>query len=74
MTKLTKKNAKKLGVQVVLALVGLIGFFLVLSSTGTVDGDFITLSLQLSWNVRICVIGFALISLAVTTYRVLFKD
>lgn len=74
MTKMTKKQLRKLVAQLVLVLIGLIGFFLVLNSIGTVDGDYITLSLQLSLNVRACITGFALISMALTIYRVLFKD
>ena len=68
MTKMTKKQLRNLMVQIVLILIGLIGFFLVLNSVGTVDGDFITLSLQLSLNVRACITGFALISMALTVY------
>ena len=74
MTKMTKKQLRKLVAQLVLVLIGLIGFFLVLNSIGTVDGDYITLSLQLSLNVRACITGFALISMALTVYRVLFND
>ena len=74
MTKFTKKQMRKLVAQLVLVLIGLIGFFLMLNSIGTVDGDYITLSLQLSLNVRACITGFALISLAFTVYRFLFLD
>ena len=74
MTKFTKKQMRKLVAQLVLVLIGLIGFFLMLNSIGTVDGDYITLSLQLSLNVRACITGFALISLAFTVYKFLFID
>lgn len=74
MTKMTKKQMRKLIAQLVLVLIGLIGFFLVLNSIGTIDGDYITLSLQLSLNVRACITGFALISLALTIYKFLFRD
>ena len=73
MTK-TRKQLRKLVAQLVLVLIGLIGFFLVLNSIGTVDGDYIILSLQLSLNVRACITGFALISMALTVYKVLFRD
>ena len=73
-TKMTKKAARKFMAQIVLILVGLVGFLLMLNSVGTVDGDFITLSLQLSLNVRACITGFALISLAFAVYRSLFRD
>ena len=74
MTKFTKKQMRKLVAQLVLVLIGLIGFFLMLNSIDTVDGDYITLSLQLSLNVRACITGFALISLAFTVYKFLFID
>lgn len=74
MTRMTKKQMRKLVAQLVLVLIGLIGFFLVLNSIGTIDGDYITLSLQLSLNVRACITGFALISLALTIYKFLFRD
>ena len=74
MTKMTKKQMRKLVAQIVLVLIGLVGFFLILNSIGTLDGDFITISTQLSLNVRVCITGFALIALALNVYRVLFKD
>lgn len=74
MTKMTKKQMRKLVAQLVLVLIGLIGFFLMLNSIGTVNGDYITLSLQLSLNVRACITGFALITLAFTVYKFLFID
>ena len=74
MTKFTKKQMRKLVAQLVLVLIGLIGFFLMLNSIGTVDGDFIVISTQLSLNVRTCITGFALIVLALNVYKMLFKD
>ena len=74
MTKMTKKQVKRFVAQLVLVLIGLIGFFLMLNSIGTVEGDYITLSLNLSLNVRACITGVALIGLAFTVYRFLFKD
>ena len=74
MTKMTKKQMRKLVAQLVLLLVGLGGFFLMLNSIGTLDGDFIVISTQLSLNVRTCITGFALIVLALNVYKMLFKD
>ena len=74
MTKMTKKQKRKFVAQLVLALIGLAGFFLLLNSIGTLDGDFITISTQLTLNVRACVTGFALIALALNIYKFLFKD
>lgn len=74
MTKMTKKQMRKFVAQLVLTLIGIVGFFLMLNSIGTVDGDYITLSLQLSLNVRACITGFALMSLALTIYKFLFRD
>lgn len=74
MTKMTKKQKRKFIAQLVLILVGLIGFFLILNSIGTLDGDYITISTQLSLNVRTCVTGFALIALALNIFKFLFRD
>lgn len=74
MTKMTRKQKRKLIAQLVLVLVGLIGFFLMLNSIGTLDGDFIVISTQLSLNVRTCITGFALIALALNLYKNLFND
>lgn len=73
MTKATKKQKRKFTAQILLVLVGLAGFFLMLNSIGTLDGDFITISTQLSLNVRTCVIGFALISMSMYLYKNLFQ-
>jgi len=74
MNKMTKKQKRKFIAQLVLVLTGLIGFFLILNSIGTLDGDFITISTQLTLNVRACVTGFALIALAINLYKNLFSD
>ena len=74
MAKMTRKQKRKFIAQCVLILVGLIGFFLILNSIGTLDGDYITISTQLTLNVRVCVTGFALITLALKIYQFLFKD
>ena len=73
MTKMTRKQKRKFVAQLVLFTVGLIGFFLMLNSIGTLDGDFITISTQLSLNVRTCITGFALITLATYLYKNLFQ-
>ena len=74
MNKMTKKQKRKFIAQLVLVLTGLIGFFLILNSIGTLDGDFITISTQLTLNVRACVTGFALIALAINLHKNLFSD
>lgn len=74
MTKMTKKQKRRFIAQLVLLLIGVIGFFVVLNSIGTLDGDYITVSTQLSFNVRTCVTGFALIFLAINIYKNLFND
>ena len=73
MTKMTKKQKRKFIAQFVFILIGIIGFFLMLNSIGTLDGDYITISTQLSLNVRTCITGFALISLSVNLYKNLFS-
>lgn len=74
MNKMTRRQKRKFIAQLVLVLTGLIGFFLILNSIGTLDGDFITISTQLTLNVRTCVTGFALITLAINLYKTLFSD
>lgn len=74
MTKMTKKQMRKFVAQLVLTLIGIVGFLLMLNSIGTLDGDYITISTQLSLNVRTCIVGFALIALALNIYKMLFKD
>ena len=74
MTKMTRKQKRKMTAQLVLFIVGLVGFFLILNSIGTLDGDFITISTQLTLNVRVCVTGFALMTLALNIYKALFND
>lgn len=72
MTKKKKQNRKFIA-QVVLILVGLAGFFLMLNSIGTLDGDYITISTQLTLNVRVCITGFAMMVLASNLYKNLFQ-
>lgn len=72
--KVTKKQTKKFVAQIVLLVMGIVGFFMMLNSIGTLDGDYIIISTQLSLNVRACITGFALIVLALNVYKVLFKD
>lgn len=67
------KNQKKLITMGTLFLTGITGFLLVLSSVGTLNSDFITISAELSFNVRICVVGVALICLAVGLFKMLFQ-
>ena len=74
MTKMTKKQKRSFIAQLVLVLIGIVGFFILLNSIGTLDGDYITISTQLSLNVRACVTGFALITMAMYLYKSLFKD
>ena len=73
MTKTTKKSKRNFIAQLVLVLVGLGGFFLMINSIGTLEGDYITISTQLSLNVRTCITGFSLISLAMYLYKNLFQ-
>ena len=72
--KMTRRQKRKLIAQIVLFLVGLGGFFLIINSIGTIDGDYITISTQLTMNVKVCVTGFALITLAANLYKNLFID
>lgn len=74
MTKMTRKQKRKFIAQLMLVLTGLAGFFLMLNSIGTLDGDYITISTQLTLNVRVCVTGFALIALSLNLYKNLFSD
>lgn len=72
--KMTRKQKRRFTAQLVLVLIGLVGFFIMLNSIGTLDGDFITISTQLTLNVRTCVTGFALIALAINLYKNIFRD
>ena len=72
MAKATKKQKRKFIAQLVLIILGLVGFFLMLNSIGTLDGDYITISTQLTLNVRVCITGFALMALSLNMYKNLF--
>ena len=72
--KMTRRQKRKMIAQLVLFLVGLGGFFLIINRIGTLDGDYITISTQLTLNVKVCVSGFALITLAISLYKNLFND
>ena len=72
--KMSRKQKRKFIAQIILVLVGLAGFFLIINSIGTLDGDYITISTQLTLNVRTCVTGFALITLVINLYKNLFND
>lgn len=72
--KMTVKQKRKFIAQLVLLAIGLAGFFVILNSIGTLDGDYVTISTQLSFNVRTLITGFALIALAVNIYKNLFRD
>ena len=74
MTKMTRKQKRRFIAQVVLLLIGLVGFFIILNSIGTLDGDFITISTQLTFNVRTLVTGSALIGLSLNLYKYLFRE
>lgn len=71
--KKSSKQNRKFVAQSILILLGLAGFFLMLNSIGTLDGDFITISTQLTLNVRVCISGFALMALSLNLYKNLFQ-
>lgn len=68
------KQKRKLGMQILLFIMGLVGFLLMINSIGAVEGDFITISVQLSMNVRACVTGFAVMCMAIYLFKSLFRD
>lgn len=68
------KQKRKLGVQCLLFLAGLIGFLLMINSIGAVEGDYIIISTQLSLNVRSCVTGFAILCMAIYLFKSIFRD
>lgn len=74
MNKMTRKQKRRFIAQLVLLFIGLIGFFVILNSIGTLDGDHITISTQLTLNVRTLVTGSALIALSLNLYKYLFRD
>ena len=71
---MSTKQKRKLGAQCALFLAGLIGFLLVVNSIGAVEGDYIIISTQLSLNVRSCVTGFAVMSMAIYLFKSIFRD
>lgn len=71
---MSTKQKRKLGVQCLLFIVGLIGFLLMINSIGAVEGDYIIISTQLSLNVRSCVTGFSVMCMAIYLFKSLFRD
>ena len=71
---MSTKQKRKLGVQILLFIVGIIGFIMMINSIGAVEGDYIILSTQLSLNVRGVVTGFSLLCLAIYLFNNLFHD
>lgn len=71
---MSTKQKRKLGVQILLFIVGIIGFVMMINSIGAVEGDYIILSTQLSLNVRGVVTGFSLLCLAIYLFKNLFHD
>lgn len=71
---MSTKQKRKLGVQILLFIVGIIGFIMMINSIGAVEGDYIILSTQLSLNVRGVVTGFSLLCLAIYLFNNLFRD
>lgn len=59
--------------KVVLLAVGIAGFFLIINSVGSIDGDYIVLSTQVSLNVKRCFTGIAMICMAMYVFKNLFK-
>lgn len=72
--KMTRRQKRAFIAQAILLIVGLVGVFVVLNSVGTIEGDYITISTQLSLNVGDFLTGFAIITVAVNLYKIIFKD
>ena len=69
-----KKNTRRVVMKLILLTAGVVGFYLIINSLGSIDSDFITISFQVSLNVRRFFTGLTTLLVSVYIFKTIFVE
>lgn len=69
-----KKKTRRVVMKLILLIAGVVGFYLIINSLGSIDGDFITISFQVSLNVRRFFTGLTTLLVSVYIFKTIFVE
>ena len=69
-----KKKTRRVVMKLILLTAGVVGFYLIINSLGSIDSDFITISFQVSLNVRRFFTGLTTLLVSVYIFKTIFVE
>ena len=69
-----KKKTRRVVMNLILLIAGVVGFYLIINSLGSIDSDFITISFQVSLNVRRFFTGLTTLLVSVYIFKTIFVE
>lgn len=69
-----KKKARRTAMKLLLLIAGIVGFYLIINSLGSIDSDFIVISFQVSLNVRRFFTGLTTLLVSVYIFKSIFVE
>lgn len=69
-----KKKRRSIAVKIFLLIAGVVGFYMIINSLGSIDSDFITISFQVSLNVRRFFTGLTTLLVSVYVFKSIFVE
>ena len=69
-----KKKIRRVVMKLILLIAGVVGFYLIINSLGSIDSDFITISFQVSLNVRRFFTGLTTLLVSVYIFKTIFVE
>lgn len=69
-----KKKIRRVVMKLILLTAGVVGFYLIINSLGSIDSDFITISFQVSLNVRRFFTGLTTLLVSVYIFKTIFVE
>ena len=69
-----RKKTRRVVMKLILLIAGVVGFYLIINSLGSIDSDFITISFQVSLNVRRFFTGLTTLLVSVYIFKTIFVE
>ena len=69
-----KQKTRRVVMKLILLTAGVVGFYLIINSLGSIDSDFITISFQVSLNVRRFFTGLTTLLVSVYIFKTIFVE
>lgn len=69
-----KKKIRRVVMKLILLIAGVVGFYLIINSLGSINSDFITISFQVSLNVRRFFTGLTTLLVSVYIFKTIFVE